>query len=35
MGVYEKYEKIWKVIKNEVDIKFHGEPVYEKKIHKS
>ena len=30
--VWEKYEKIWKVIKNKLDIKFHSEPVYEKNI---
>ena len=28
--VWEKYEKIWDVIKNKLGIKFHGEPVYDK-----
>ena len=30
--VLEKYEQIWDVIKNKLDIKFHSEPIYEKKI---
>ena len=30
--VWEKYKKMWKVIKNKLDIKFHSEPVYEKNI---
>ena len=28
--VWEKYEQIWDVIKNKLDIKFHSEPVYDK-----
>ena len=28
--VWEKYEQIWGVIKNKLDIKFHSEPVYDK-----
>ena len=28
--VWEKYEKIWDVIKNKLSIKFHSEPVYDK-----
>ena len=27
--VWEKYEQIWNVIKNKLDIKFHSEPVYD------
>ena len=27
--VWEKYEKIWDVIKNKLGIKFHSEPVYD------
>ena len=27
--VWEKYDKIWDVIKSELDINFHSEPVYE------
>ena len=27
--VREKYEEIWSVIKNKLDIKFHSQPVYE------
>ena len=27
--VREKYEEIWKVIKNKLGIKFHSEPIYE------
>ena len=33
--VWEKYEDIWDVIKNKQGIKFHSEPIYEKKILKS
>ena len=33
--VWEKYEKIWDVIKSKLGIKFHSEPIYEKKILKS
>ena len=25
-----KYEDIWDVIKNKLDIKFHSQPIYEK-----
>ena len=28
--VWEKYEKIWDVIKNKLAIKFHSKPIYEK-----
>ena len=28
--VWEKYEKIWDVIKNKLGIKFHSKPIYEK-----
>ena len=28
--VWEKYEKIWDVIKNKLSIKFHSDPVYDK-----
>ena len=28
--VWEKYEKIWNVIKNKLGIKFHSRPIYEK-----
>ena len=30
-----KHEQIWDVIKNKLGIKFHSEPIYEKKILKS
>ena len=33
--VWEKYEKIWDVIKNKLGIKFHSEPVYEYKYLKA
>ena len=33
--VWEKYEDIWDVIKNKQGIKFHSEPISEKKILKS
>ena len=29
--VWEKYEEIWDIIKNKLGIKFHSEPIYEKK----
>ena len=29
--VWQKYEQIWGVIKNKLSIKFHSEPVYDKK----
>ena len=27
--VWEKYEDIWNVIKNKLNIKFHSQPIYE------
>ena len=33
--VGKKYEEIWNVIKNKLDIKFHSEPIYEKYYLKS
>ena len=33
--VWEKYDKIWDVIKNKLGIKFHSEPVYEHKYLKA
>ena len=33
--VWEKYEDIWDVIKNRLDIKFHSEPIYEEKYLKA
>ena len=33
--VWEKYDKIWDVIKNRLGIKFHSEPVYEYKYLKA
>ena len=33
--VWKKYEDIWDVIKNKLGIKFHSEPIYEKKNLKS
>ena len=30
--VWEKYERIWDVIKNKLGIKFHSKPIYEKKL---
>ena len=29
--VWEKYEEIWEVIKNKLNIKFHSQPIYENK----
>ena len=29
--VWEKYEDIWNVIKKKLNIKFHSQPIYEKK----
>ena len=29
--VWEKYEDIWNVIKNKLNIKFHNQPIYENK----
>ena len=33
--VLEKYDKMWDVIKNKLNIKFHSKPVYDKKYLKS
>ena len=33
--VWEKFEDIWDVIKNKLGIKFHSEPIYEKKYLKA
>ena len=33
--VWEKYEQIWGLIKNKLGIKFHSEPVYDKKYLKT
>ena len=33
--VWGKYENIWDVIKNKLDIKFHSEPIYEQKYLKA
>ena len=33
--VWKKYEQIWDVIKNRLDIKFHSEPVYDKRYLKA
>ena len=33
--VWDKYNKIWDVIKNQLNIKFHSEPVYEYKYLKT
>ena len=33
--VWEKYESIWDVIKNKLNIKFHSEPIYEQKYLKA
>ena len=33
--VWEKYEKIWDVIKNKLSIKFHSKPIYEQKYLKA
>ena len=33
--VWDKYNKIWDVIKNKLNIKFHSEPVYEYKYLKA
>ena len=33
--VWDKYDKIWDVIKDELGIKFHSEPVYEYKYFKT
>ena len=33
--VWDKYNKIWDVIKDKLNIKFHSEPVYEQKYLKA
>ena len=33
--VWQKYEDIWNVIKNKLNIKFHSEPIYENKYLKA
>ena len=33
--MWEKYEQIWDVIKNKLGIKFHSQPVYDKKYIKA
>ena len=33
--VWEKYEEIWNVIKNKLNIKFHSQPIYENKCLKA
>ena len=33
--VWEKYDEIWDVIKNELNIKFHSQPIYENKYLKA
>ena len=33
--VWKKYEDIWNVIKNKLNIKFHSQPIYENKYFKS
>ena len=33
--VWKKYEKIWDVIKNKLNIKFHSQPIYENKYLKA
>ena len=33
--VWERYEDIWDTIKNKLGIKFHSEPIYEKKYLKA
>ena len=33
--IWEKYEDIWNVIKNKLNIKFHSQPVYENKYLKA
>ena len=33
--VWDKYNKIWDVIKNKLNIKFHSEPAYEYKYLKT
>ena len=33
--VWEKYEDVWNVTKNKLDIKFHSQPIYENKYLKA
>ena len=33
--VWEKYEDIWNVIKNKLNISFHSQPIYENKYSKT
>ena len=33
--VWKKYEDIWNVIKNKLNIKFHSQPIYENKYLKA
>ena len=33
--VWERYEEIWNIIKNKLNIKFHSEPIYENKYLKA
>ena len=33
--VWEKYEDIWNVIKNKLNITFHNQPIYENKYFKA
>ena len=33
--VWQKYEDIWEVIKNKLNIKFHSQPIYENKYLKA
>ena len=33
--VWQKYEDIWNIIKNKLNIKFHSEPIYENKYLKT
>ena len=33
--VWEKYEEIWNIIKNKVNIKLHSQPIYENKYSKA
>ena len=33
--VWEKYEDIWTVIKNKLNVKFHSQPIYENKYLKA
>ena len=33
--VWERYEDIWNVIKNKLNIKFHSQPIYENKYSKA